>query len=380
MTNLGVHAKVAPEEATVWVTGADDGRPRGGATVVLRDRAGRPLATGRTDAAGLVRLTGFRAYPADTAPGDEEIGASTATPMLLGADRTLVGVREYDPDLSAWRFNVSPAWGADRLQAAGAMFTERGIYRPGETIHAKAIVRAGMLGRLEAARDLSAGYSEPRRERLWRDTTLALSPFGTSEQHVDSSDAKLGDYRAEVQVRRRGEWSTLAVATYRIAEYRPPEFLVDVNAPSSPRIAGDSLRAVVEARRPLRRAHGARRRELVAPAGADRRMGARDSRHGRVVRGCDRPLVGGDLGGPARGSARCGAGHARRRRPSGAGSSAPAPYQRTRRASDARRDRHRVNRQTVSASTSAIVHPAAFYIAAVERARSISGAPGRRPG
>ena len=130
------------------------------------------------------------------------------------------------------------------------MFTERGIYRPGETIHAKAIVRAGMLGRLEAARDsLRWIFRNRDGNDSWRDTTLALSPFGTSEQHVViPSDAKLGDYRAEVQVRRRGEWSTLAVATYRIAEYRPPEFLVDVNAPSSPRIAGDSLRAVVEAR------------------------------------------------------------------------------------------------------------------------------------
>ena len=367
VTNLGVHAKVAPEEATVWVTGADDGRPRGGATVVLRDRAGRPLATGRTDAAGLVRLTGFRTYPADTAPGDEEIRSFDGyADVTLGADRTLVGVREYDPDLSAWRFNVSPAWGADRLQAAGAMFTERGIYRPGETIHAKAIVRAGMLGRLEAARDsLRWIFRNRDGDQSWRDTTLALSPFGTSEQHVViPSDAKLGDYRAEVQVRRRGEWSTLAVATYRIAEYRPPEFLVDVNAPSSPRIAGDSLRAVVEARylfgAPMARAavswslRQARIAgwELEIPGMEGWSVGATGHWWEEISEA--RPVEVRDAGQDTLDAAgRLSLGVLLR--PLTSGHAARATLVAT--VTD-------VNRQTVSASTSAIVHPAAFYIAA----------------
>jgi hypothetical protein len=40
-------------------------------------------------------------------------------------------VSRYDPDLSPWQFNVSAAWGSDRLEQAAALFTELGIYRPG---------------------------------------------------------------------------------------------------------------------------------------------------------------------------------------------------------------------------------------------------------
>ena len=59
--------------------------------------------------------------------------------MTLADDRALLGIHEYDPDLSLWQFNVTPASGSERLPAAAAVFTERGIYRPGEPVYAKAI-------------------------------------------------------------------------------------------------------------------------------------------------------------------------------------------------------------------------------------------------
>jgi hypothetical protein len=43
---------------------------------------------------------------------------------------------------------VWSAWRQDRVQMAGAVFTERGIYRPGEPVYAKAIIRRGPLGAL----------------------------------------------------------------------------------------------------------------------------------------------------------------------------------------------------------------------------------------
>ena len=49
VTDLGVHARVGAEDAAVWVTGADDGRPRAGAAVTLHDDKGRVLARARTD-------------------------------------------------------------------------------------------------------------------------------------------------------------------------------------------------------------------------------------------------------------------------------------------------------------------------------------------
>src|SRR5690606_7346188 len=116
----------------------------------------------------------------------------------LGDDRALTGVSEYDPDLSPWNFNVQAAWGPSRTPVAGAVFTERGIYRPGEELYAKAIVRTGSLGALSvpAKGDSLRWRFGDRDQGTLRDTTVALSAFGTAEQRVTiPSAAPLGSYQ-----------------------------------------------------------------------------------------------------------------------------------------------------------------------------------------
>ena len=103
-----------------------------------------------TDSQGLARLTGF-GTPLATEGNEDEIenpGFQGYVSAVHGTDRALLGINDYDPDLSPWRFNVSPRPGARaRLPVAAAVFTERGIYRPGEPLYAKAIVRARRPGR-----------------------------------------------------------------------------------------------------------------------------------------------------------------------------------------------------------------------------------------
>ena len=258
VTDLGVHAKIGVDEGAVWVTGASDGKPRAGADVKLFDAKGALIATARTGADGLARLAGYHRppAPADTADGegkgDFDSGFDGWVSVTLNDDRAVLAIRQYDPDLSPWQFNVSPAWGAGRLPAAGAVFTERGIYRPGEPLYAKAIVRVGMLGRLSAATAADSirwRFADRDNEGTLHDTTTALSAFGTADQRlVIPADAKIGTYRVSTEIRRNGRWTELASAWYRIAEYRPPEFLVDVATPDTTRIGGDSISASVEAR------------------------------------------------------------------------------------------------------------------------------------
>ncbi|HKJ03106.1 MAG TPA: alpha-2-macroglobulin family protein, partial [Longimicrobiales bacterium] len=168
----------------------------------------------------------------------------------LGDDRAVVGISAYDPDLSPWRFNVYSAYGAQRSPVAAAVFTERGIYRPGEEVFAKAIVRRGPLGALVAPRGDSLRWIfTDRADAPLRDTVVALSAFGTDDQRIElPSDLPLGSYRVQAQVIQKGRWQTEAEAYYRVAEYRPPEFLVDVTGQDEPRLAGDSATFRVSAR------------------------------------------------------------------------------------------------------------------------------------
>lgn len=248
VTNLGVHARIGDAEGAVWVTGADDGKPRAGAQVVLHDVKGSVLARGTSDAQGLARLRNFTWRK----PGDDgDDNGEGYVAVTLGEDRALLAVRDGDPDLAPWRFNLSSAWGNNRAPLAGALFTERGIYRPGEQVYAKAIMRQGALGTLNApaARD-TVRWVMRDREYAERETVKgALSEFGTIDRAFTvPADAPLGDYTLDLQWLHRGRWTTVASTSYKIAEFRPPEFLVDLAALSSAKYPGDSVGARVSAR------------------------------------------------------------------------------------------------------------------------------------
>jgi uncharacterized protein YfaS (alpha-2-macroglobulin family) len=251
VTNLGVHARIGVQEGIVWVTGANDGKARAGARIELRNVKGRVLATAVTDSQGLARL---RNYQTPARPVQDESGMSNLEAIVVashGADRAITAINQYDPDLSPWRFNVWNAWQEDRIPMAGTVFTERGIYRPGEPLYAKAIIRRGSLGSLRTpARGDSLRWTFHDREGgtlLTR--TVAVSRFGTSDQTYRlPADVPLGDYTVAIHFKWQNEWLELASAMYRIAEYRPPEFLVGVSADSGPYYSGDKLKASVEAR------------------------------------------------------------------------------------------------------------------------------------
>ena len=246
-TDLGVTARVGEEEAAVWVTGVQDGLPKAGVEVELRDPAGGVRARGATNAQGLVRLAGLRR---DTVAEEQQRGFAGYIAARLAQDRALVPVNAWSGDLSPWRFNVGSAWGTDRLPVAAAVFTERGIYRPGEPVYVKAIVRSGALGalRVPAATDSLRWLFQDREGGVMRDSVVRLSSFGTAAQTLAlGNDLPLGTYTVSLQL-KRGDWQEVASTSYRVAEYRPPEFLVTVTADTVPRFSGDSLRGSVEAR------------------------------------------------------------------------------------------------------------------------------------
>jgi uncharacterized protein YfaS (alpha-2-macroglobulin family) len=248
VTNLGVHARVGTDHGMVWVTGVNDGLPRAGVNITIYDSERRTRGTGRTDAQGLARIENLRPLGNECADWCEFEGYIAAQ---LGADRALVGLNSYDSDLSAWRFGVYDAWGKDRHPSAAAVFTERGIYRPGEPVYAKAIVRNGPLGSLlpPARTDSVRWIFKDRDEGVLADTIMTLSAFGTAERQLRlGPDLPLGWYGIELQQKRGSEWRPIAYGSYQVAEYRPPEFLVETVSDRAPRYGGDTITVNVSAR------------------------------------------------------------------------------------------------------------------------------------
>ena len=365
-TDLGITARVGQEEAVIWVTGVQDGIPKSSVEVELHDPTGRVRARGTTNTQGLVRLAGLR----DTSQSGDyvERGFAGYVSARLALDRAVVPINSWSGDLSPWRFNVASAWGNDRLPVAAAVFAERGIYRPGEPVYVKAIVRTGALGalRVPAATDSLRWVFHDREGGVIRDSIVRLSSFGTAAQTLKlGNDLPLGTYNVTLQV-KRGTWQDVANTTYRVAEYRPPEFLVTVTADSAPRFNGDSLHGNVEARYLF----GAPMARAVVNWTLNVEPG---TAYGLNIPGLDRYYLGEngwwweEWEGPATRSqvhtASTGvdtldnAGRLTLRLPLTAIEGRPAHARLQATVTD-------VNRQTVSASATVLVHPASFYIAA----------------
>ena len=361
VTDLAVHAKVGLTSGVVWVTGVSDGKPRAGVAVALYNTEGKVRATGRTTADGIATLGPYLADSGAT----ERYGFEGYVVATGAGDKALTAISSYDPDLSPWRFNVGAAWGTGRFPLAAAVFTERGIYRPGEPVHAKAIVRIGNLGALTvpARSDSIRWRFQDRDGGTLRDVTVAPSSFGTASQsYTLPADLPLGSYGVTLQQRRGGEWLDVASTSYRVAEYRPPEFLVEATTDTAPRYPGDSATARVEARylfgAPMARAvltWSARQTSLSF--GAVDIPGTEGFYFGEsgwwweeepsatsvLAQGTD------TLDGQGRAAIRFPLGEAFKGRPSRATLEASVTD---------------VNRQSVGAKTSVIVHPASFYIGA----------------
>jgi alpha-2-macroglobulin len=128
LTDLGLTVKQEREGLLAWVTSLRTAEPAAGVTVTALSQNNQALGRGVTDAAGLVHLNIPDAHP------DGEVWLVTA---------------EHDGDMSFLRPERRP-WVLDDVDQSGRpspttydvlLYGERGVYRPGDTVHLTGIIR-----------------------------------------------------------------------------------------------------------------------------------------------------------------------------------------------------------------------------------------------
>ena len=251
ITDLGVHMKVSPVASRVMVWRLSTGAPVPEAKVELLDQDGKVRFTGQTDATGLVEAPGVYQM---TLPKKDKWGYPVyGTPFLAakvtaaeGDDVAYTSTASRGA-LSPWRLGVGSDWASDGPRAEGLLFTERGIYRPGEPMYVKGVLRVRRLGRLAPPdnRSLTVTLVDPTGKTVVTQT-LEASEWGSFHtQLVIPKEGRLGQYQVQVsQPDDKLRWQTEAT----VAEYRPPAFLVDVMAQRDQIIAGAPVAATVEGR------------------------------------------------------------------------------------------------------------------------------------
>lgn len=186
LTDLGIVVKKALDGSQdVYVQSIHDGDPVSGASVEVLGRNGMPVLTQSTDAGGHARFPALTGYRNEKAP--------VVYVVRKGSDFSFLPLDREDRTLDLSRFDVGGVENRVSPESLTAfLFSDRGIYRPGDEIRVGLIVKAADWSRGPTGLPVEAEIVDPRglllkRMRLrlpasgfeeLRYTTLETSPTG----------------------------------------------------------------------------------------------------------------------------------------------------------------------------------------------------------
>lgn len=245
-TNLGLSAKFSPENNVVWITELATGLPVADAEVEIRDDSnavrwrGKTGQDGRAESPGW-RLLGIRSRDAWSKPKQWVLARSGADSAVLSS--------EWGTGLDPYRFGIFYDWSPAPEVLRGEIFTERGIYRAGETVHVKGVFRAAEKGSWRAPAGLPVEWviSDPFRKST-RKETVRTDAFGSFAFDFQTrEDAALGTYdiMAKLPSETPGAKPVEFHGSFRVEAFRPAEFQVHLKTLKESFVFGDPYKAEV---------------------------------------------------------------------------------------------------------------------------------------
>ncbi len=220
VTDLGLVVKRAVDGSQeVFMQSIADGTPVAGAAVDIIGRNGLPVLTETTDAEGHVHFPELKSFKQERQPVlylARRGGDSSFMPLSQGWDE-----RGRALDLS--RFDIGGVQSsADRGALAAYLFSDRGIYRPGEEIRAAAIVRSQDWNRKFDGVPLRLEITDPRGTVIRRETFVpGAAGFGEIRQPTRET-SPTGTYTLSLSVVRNANYGDLiGSTTVQVRDFLP---------------------------------------------------------------------------------------------------------------------------------------------------------------
>jgi len=235
-TNLVV--KEMPNEVNVWATDLASGQPAQGRNLTLYSVDGVPSGTAVTDASGFARFD-FKRSPNQS--NGITVISNEAGQAGFGAANSV-----WNGGFEPWRLGISYGYNDTTLPYV-YLYTDRPIYRPGDTVHYKGIVRDPDFGR----------YTLPE----MTEATLKITPVNyygeggideTIPVTLDSDGAFYGEWvipddapLGSLNIYLQGQdWDTMR--SFSVAEYRKPEFLITMTPDKPEALRGETVDVVLQ--------------------------------------------------------------------------------------------------------------------------------------
>lgn len=232
--------KSGGDSVLVWATNVNTGEVLAGQPIAIYDQTGL-VAQGVTDDDGLLVLD---------VPPLPEYGSRRRLAVLQSDDHFGLASDDWASGIEPYQFGLSQSY--ERPAYSTYLYTDRPIYRPDQPVYFRGILRArdDVTYTLPMVDEVNVAIFNPQGEIIWSDT-LPLTPFGSfSGQFAISPDAELGYYRLAVQQPDEVDlvaWRSPSIP-FGVAEYRAPEFQVELTPEADAVVNGETIRVLVESR------------------------------------------------------------------------------------------------------------------------------------
>ena len=248
ISSVNVTTKWTRDELLVWLVDMKTGAPLAGLPLQVLNRSTSVIASGTTDGDGVARFE-VPAPPQGNYYEGYYVSAETGGRVVLAGT-------SWNDGISPWNFDSNTGFQFSPPDLVGYLYTDRPIYRPGETVYFKGIVR----------KDDDARYSLPTgvqltlrvrddQGRLVDTQPASLSDMGSFDTQLAlSPETSTGVYYVELvegAAAPTGGFEPyqppVASVSFRVAEFRKPEFEVDVTTDKDSYSNGETIKATVSA-------------------------------------------------------------------------------------------------------------------------------------
>lgn len=256
VTDMGVLIKTGSANGIVWVTSLSTGQPVAGARVTVYTPQGKQVWSQVTTAEGLAKIPGSAVLKQQQPVRDPNLDDEGWDWDSYRSQR-LIAIVEKDRDLAVvdgnwangiqiWNFGVPEERMSSVTKIRGFIQSDRGLYRPGEHVHFKGIVRelaSGRAPRVPANASVDIEVQDARGQVVVRQQAKLTAFGGFAFDYKLGDEAAVGDYYVRATVQKQ-----LFRERFTVEEFRPATFELDLESRSPSPRPGERLAFELEAK------------------------------------------------------------------------------------------------------------------------------------
>lgn len=246
VTDLGIiNKKTLDGGQEVFVQSLSRGQPVPRVNVAVIGRNGLTVAEGQTDDQGHIRFEQMNELKREKTP--------ILVVASLGRDLSFLPLGRDEHQLDFSRFDIGGASNqTSPNQVSATLFTDRGIYRPGETTHIGYILRTADWQQAIAGMPVELEITDPRGMVAWSERRSATASGFDALDFAVGANAATGSYSASIYLLKNNRRDTFIDSiNFTVREFEPDRMKVDLRLSEAPTIGWlppDQVKPVVTAR------------------------------------------------------------------------------------------------------------------------------------